>query len=417
MSFDTRKKSLLWISPSGKKFDLKLKSPIRYSRKRKGEVKNNPTRSYGEKNERTSYKVVNASDDTFQDMGMSGRDISLTVIFTGENHDTEAMEFEKAYCERGKSKLQLHYGDFLLVQAMDFDRLNDDVKTLSLTEVQVTFHECGKTKYPTTKRSSQSAAKTKAQNARAAVAQSFSNTVATVKNQTTFASKIQSNLDKINNAFDSIQNATFVSILQDLKNGNILNNPYVMSTQLGLLFNAAFGTYTNVSDVLNTVYDLLPNFTSSNDDRDEYIADNVFAQNMIISASENVNGSELDTRKEAIEAAEDLQEINDIYQEASQSKEQEFNKKLDDTIIQDVDISDVVNETIGSLVDKSDDLKIEKTISVSEVTGIVNIAAQYYPDDFKADPDKTIEYLIKTNDFSFDKLIYLNKGDKFVIYV
>ena len=327
------------------------------------------------------------------------------------------MEFEKAYCERGKSKLQLHYGDFLLVQAMDFDRLNDDVKTLSLTEVQVTFHECGKTKYPTTKRSSQSAAKTKAQNARAAVAQSFSNTVATVKNQTTFASKIQSNLDKINNAFDSIQNATFVSILQDLKNGNILNNPYVMSTQLGLLFNAAFGTYTNVSDVLNTVYDLLPNFTSSNDDRDEYIADNVFAQNMIISASENVNGSELDTRKEAIEAAEDLQEINDIYQEASQSKEQEFNKKLDDTIIQDVDISDVVNETIGSLVDKSDDLKIEKTISVSEVTGIVNIAAQYYPDDFKADPDKTIEYLIKTNDFSFDKLIYLNKGDKFVIYV
>lgn len=81
MSYADRRKQVVWTSPSGKKFTLETDGKIKYSRKRKGEVKNNPTRSYGKKNNRTSYKTINMSDDTFQDMGVSGRDFSLKIYF------------------------------------------------------------------------------------------------------------------------------------------------------------------------------------------------------------------------------------------------------------------------------------------------------------------------------------------------
>ena len=49
MSYADRRKQVVWTSPSGKKFTLETDGKIKYSRKRKGEVKNNPTRSYGKK--------------------------------------------------------------------------------------------------------------------------------------------------------------------------------------------------------------------------------------------------------------------------------------------------------------------------------------------------------------------------------
>ena len=141
MSYADRRKQVVWTSPSGKKFTLETDGKIKYSRKRKGEVKNNPTRSYGKKNNRTSYKTINMSDDTFQDMGVSGRDFSLKIYFFGDNHDIEANKFEAAYCEYGKSKLQLPYGNMMTVQALDIDFEQDTVDRTSITEVNISFHQ------------------------------------------------------------------------------------------------------------------------------------------------------------------------------------------------------------------------------------------------------------------------------------
>ena len=83
----------------------------------------------------------------------------------------------------------------------------------------------------------------------------------------------------------------------------------------------------------------------------------------------------------------------------------------------EVDTNEIINSVISSVISKIDDLKIEKTIYLKDVSNPLMLAFQYYPDLFKKNPDNAIAYLNKTNDFSGDDFLYLDKGRKVVIYV
>ena len=420
MNYSGRQKQIIWTSPSGKKFILETDGKIKYSRKRKGEVKNNPTRSYGKKNNRTSYKTVNISDDTFQDMGVSGRDFSLKVYFFGDNHDIDANNFEAAYCEHGKSKLQLTYGNIMTVQALDIDFEQDTVERTSLTEVNISFHQCGGTIYPTAKSSRSASLKKNISQVQETMSENFADTLNALADNQTFAERWTQNLDKLTQKFNDIQNSDFLGILWDIKSQNILNNPLVMSTQLGMLLKKGFLTYGSVSDVINSVSDLITDFlpsSSSNVSKSEYTADDIYLKSTIISGCEVVNDSEFETRNDAVDAAENIQGINDEYVEQSQEIEKIINEKLEDIIINEVDTTEIVNDTIASIIEKIDDLKIEKTVFLKEHSNPLMIAFEYYPDMFKSDPDAAIEYVNKTNNFTGDDFFFLEKGRKILIYV
>ena len=420
MSYSDRQKQVIWTSPSGKKFILDTDGKIKFSRKRKGEVKNNPTRSYGKKNNRTSYKTVNMSDDTFQDMGVSGRDFSLKIYFFGDNHDIDANNFEAAYCEHGKSKLQLPYGNIMTVQALDIDIEQDTVERTSLTEVNLSFHQCGGTFYPVAKATKSTALKKNISQMQETLSESFSDAVGTISDAQSFASRWSDNLDKIANKFSDIQNSDFIGILEDIKSQNILNNPLVMSTQIGILLKKGFSAYDTVTDVISSISDLITDFlpsSSGNVSKSEYTADDLFLKSTIISGCDAVNDSSFELRKDAINAAEDIQDINDNYIEQSQEVEQIINENLEDTVITEIDTTEIVNQTIGSIIDKIDDLKVEKTVCLKEHSNPLMIAFEYYPDMFKSDPDEAIEYVNKTNNFEGDDFFFLEKGRKIVIYV
>lgn len=420
MSYSDRQKQVIWTSPSGKKFILQTDGKIKYSRKRKGEVKNNPTRSYGKNNNKTSYKTVNMSDDTFQDMGVSGRDFSLKLYFFGDNHDIEADNFEAAYCEHGKSKLQLSYGNIMIVQALDIDFEQDTVEKLSHTEVNISFHQCSGTVYPTAKATKTTALTKNINQMQETLSESFAETVAVIEDKQSFADRWVTNLDKLAEKFNDIQNSDFIGILQDIKSQNILNNPLVMSTQLGILLKKGFLTYDTVSDVITSISDiisaLLPS-SSENVTKSEYTADDLFLKSTIMTGCDVINSSDFELRKDAVLAAENIQEINDNYIEQSQDIEEIINKNLEDTIITEVDTTEIVNQTIGSIIDKSDDLKVEKTIFLQEHSNPLIVAFENYPDMFKSDPEAAIDYVNRTNNLSGDELFFLEKGRKIVIYV
>lgn len=423
MNYSDRRKQVIWTSPSGKKFNLMTDGNIKISRKRKGEVKNNPTRSYGKKNGRTSYKTVNMSDDTFQDMGVSGRDFSFKIYFLGDNHDIEASNFEAAYCEHGQGKLQLPYGNIVIVQALDIDYEQNTVEKSSLTEVNISFHECGRTTYPTAKTSKMSAAKKNISETKETLSQTFSDNVEALADKETFASKWSANIDKLADKLSEIQNAEIIGILEDIQAQNILNNPLVMSTQLGILFKKAYLTYNDVSYTISSAADLLDAFlpsTSNNNTsalKAEYTADDIFAKQTIISACEVLTEAEFETRKEAINVADNIQEINDEYIEKSQAVEEILNKNIENIVINNIDTNKIVNDAIGSITSKIEDLKIEKTIYLKECSNSIMIAYKFYPDLFKTDSDAAIDYVNKTNNFQGDDLLYLEKGRRILIYV
>ena len=418
MSYADRRKQIIWTSPSGKKFTLETDGKIKYSRKRKGEVKNNPTRSFGKKNNRSSYKTVNMSDDTFQDMGVSGRDFSLKIYFLGDNHDIEADAFEAAYCEYGKSKLQLSYGNIMTVQALDIDFEQDNVERTSVTEVNISFHQCGSNIYPIAKASKSSSLKKNISQIQTALSENFADTVYSLEDKQAFADRWSQNLDKLSQKLTNIQSSEFMSILWDIKSQNILNNPLVMSTQLGMLLKKGFLTYTSTADIINSISDLITDFLPNTSvSKSEYTSDDLYLTSTIIAGCEVISNSNFETRKDAIEAVENIQDINDQYVEQTQEIEQIINEKLEDTIISEVDTTEIVNETIASVVEKSDDLKIEKTITLNDNSNPLMIAFEYYPDMFKSDPDAAIEYVNKTNNFTGDDFFFLEKGRKIVIYV
>lgn len=420
MTYTNRQKKVIWTSPSGKAFSLLTDGKIKFSRKRKGEVKNNPTRSYGKKNNRTSYKTVNMSDDTFQDKGVSGRDFSLKIYFIGDDHDIRANEFDAAYCERGKSKIQLPFGTIMTVQALDIDYEQDIVGRIGITEINLAFHECGLTTYPTAINSDTSLAKKNISKIKDTVSENFADAVQSLNEKQSFATRWSANLDKLTKTFQDVQNSEFYGILQDIKAQNILNNPKVMSTQLGLLFNKGFKAYHNIYNFLDIVGGMLNGIiqsSSSSVSKSQYVADDLFIKTSIIAACEVLTDTEFELRKDAVAAIDKIQDINDEYIEKSQEIEQVINQNIKDTVINEANTNEIVNNVIGSIISKCDDLKIEKNVVLKENSNPLMIAYEYYPDLFSKNPDEAIEYVNKTNNFEGKNLLFVEKGSKIVVYV
>lgn len=418
MGYAERQKECRWTSPSGKVFALKLLQEYELTKKHIGEVKNNPSRSYGKKNSRRTYRTVNASADTFQDMGAAGADIPLQVVYTGENHDVEAEKLWQALSERGRSKLQLIYGDILTVQVIEFKRKSGLIKKCSSTTISIQFHEVAGNIYPQAKTDTSSKAVKTSAVAMSELAEEFGEAAEAVSNPETLLSKLQSGVSKAGSVFGDIQNATFTGILSDLASGTLLVNPFVMGTQIGKLFNTAFSSYSNAVSVLHSLESILNVFSSeSSPSHDEYIANNYIANTAIISAAEVLPQIEYDTRKDAVRAAEDFQDIYDEYVEYTETVEEPFNETLEDYIYSSVDINKVVEETVGAVIDKADDLKVEQHIILSEPSNLINLACKYYRDDFKENPEAAVDYLIKTNNFMEDDFLYLDRGREVLIYV
>ena len=79
--------------------------------------------------------------------------------------------------------------------------------------------------------------------------------------------------------------------------------------------------------------------------------------------------------------------------------------------------SDIVSASANEILERSYKLKVEQKIILSEDKTPIELAYKYYNDDFRNDPDGTLEYLIRTNKFTDDNFFIIPRGTEVKIYV
>lgn len=462
MAFLDSLQQIIWTSPSGKSFELKTKESG-YKRKHIGEVKENPkttktsstsTKSGGGKKSKTSNsssvstsqstKKVQDSNDTFTDLGVGGKDVTLECYFIGEGHHLKAEAFENALCEIGKSQLQLAYGSEFTVNVIDFGRNNTLVENINVTVITVNLHQTSKTTYPESKKSKAKEIKNKAASAKEAIAKGMADAMGSITSPgrlQSFAASFSKVLGKVSEGLSVANDMTLKSIMTDIM-GQVpgAGNIFTMASQLGVVMykaaalsskiknlgsgfglSSSFGTLFGGWDSL--VSSLITNSTPSKhlsnltaDEIDNLIINDSTASMAIVSLAESLIETSFETRAEALEAAKNLEALESKW---TAFIEEQYSKitTLEDYHIRDNGLVDIVAAAANEILERSNELKVEKRIVLSEDSTVIDLAYKYYNEAFREDPDGAINYLITSNGFADDEFFLLKRGTELKIYV
>ena len=446
---------VIWTAPDGKSFVLKtLESG--FSQKHIGEVKENPrtsvsTSSKGKKKGSSSTSVstssatkrVGDSNDTFTDMGIGGRDISLDCYFIGEKHFVEAEAFRKALCQVGKSKLQLAYGDEFTVNVLNFELKNSLVERVNSTIITVNWHETSPSTYPKSEKSKQGEIKNKVSETKENIAKTVQATADAIKSptqRTTFVTNFQGVLSKVSAALDTANNITLNSIMTDILGQSVLTNAGTITSQLGTIFSKSAMLVNKVDNGVNGL-----NFTTGYSSLfggwsallsslktdslklvsgDNYTAEQInelklndsIASSALVSVAESLLNTDFETRKEAVEAAKNLVALENDWTEFVEEQSERI-LTLNDSYIRDGNVADIISMSANEILERSYKLKVEQIIVLSESKTPLELAYEYYKDDFRNDPDGTLEYLIRTNDLKDEEFFLVPQGSEVKIYV
>ena len=463
MSFIDELQDIIWISPSGKSYTIKTQESG-YKRKHIGEVKENPkttsstsvsSKSGGRKKNKTSAshsvsttqssKRVQDSNDTFTDMGIGGRDVTLDCYFIGEGHYSKAEAFTNALCEIGKSQLQLAYGQPFTVNVLDFGVSNSLVDRRNVTVVSVNWHETAKSTYPTNEKSKTKEIKSLAAETKEAVAEEITEAVSSISSPSrlrNFQNSFQNAMDKVSNGLSVANNVSLNSIMSDLMNqvpggstmftmasqiGVIMYKAAALSnkvTGLGNSFNlvSGFRSYFSGWDSLiqNLIQNSTPAISSSGnlsaEEIDNLIINDSIASMAIVSVAESIIENDYETRAEAVEAAKSLKELESKW---TDFVEEQYSKigTLEDYCIRGGGVGNVVSAAANEVLERSHKLKVEKRIILSEDSSITDLAYKYYNESFRENPDETINYLTTSNGFTDDEFFLLKRGTEVKLYV
>ena len=455
VDFLQKRQDITWKSPSGKVFKIKtLESG--YSRKHIGDVKENPKTTYtassssssGKKGSHSSSGVstssskkrVGDSNDTFSDLGIGGKDVNLDCLFVGDNHDIEARAFEDALCEIGKSKLRLAYGDEFTVNVLNFSVKNTLTDQINRTTVTVNFHQTSATTYPDSSTSDTKQVQAAAASANTISAENFEAAATAAAGTQTRMSRFKDSynrmMSKVTSALSAANSISVKSILADIVGQDVMSNAYTMTSQLQIAISQAVGLsykinslksgFTlpdNVASIKSSLSSLLGGLKSSNtkypltaEQIDELKINDTTAQAVIAAIAQNITQTEYTTRKEAIAAVNDFADLADDWNEYIEDEYQKIDD-LADAFVRDSGINEVVLAAINAVIEKSYELKIEKTLILTEDESTVNVAYNNYPNDFAIDPEGTIEYLISSNGWADDLFYLLPKGTEVKLYV
>ncbi len=431
-----------WTSPQGKIFDLKV-TEYGHKRKHVGTVKENP------KTKKSTTKKITDSNDTFSDLGMAGRDLTLNFLFIGEKHVTESDSFEAALCEIGKSKLLLPEGEELTVNVIDFSTTRDLIKNINSTVISVNFHETSKTTYPQSKKSGKKNVKAAAEKTKTISAQNIADTVSNIQSDTgrmqKFTASYSKMMNNVSSALSVANNVSLNSIMTDIMGQDLMSNAFTMTSQLQIVMSKAATLATNVkngfsdfslssiidsatgaSSVLGTWQGLISSFmaatrptgttTLQKSDIDNILINDSAASSALAAISESVVNADYTTRKEAVEVAKGLEELERTWTEFIEEQISNIDD-LNNTIIRDSGINEVVSSACGEILNNSYELKVEKTIVLSEDKTLLEIALENYPEQFKENPDETLLYLRNTNNIEDEDFFLLQRGSEVKIYV
>jgi hypothetical protein len=274
----------------------------------------------------------------------------------------------------------------------------------------------------------------------------FANTIssATTGEKTSIIDKFTSNLKLIGTKLKPITTATqeavtkFTSIYTNIENNitEVLTEPLLLADQIMRLkeIPASFiGNFSELKNAYTTLFEAsLPDLFSgsyflNNAKKNEVSTQAFFASTAMIGMCQGFINATYTTKSEALLATEILldsyKELTD-YLETMQSTFEGARGTAEQFIIGkdfSLELASAINATIGNLLSLSQNLKREFSFQLTKDSTIINIAKEYYPEEFKQnEKDKNhniLENIIATNDLTNDEILLLPQGKMIKVYI
>ena len=185
----------------------------------------------------------------------------------------------------------------------------------------------------------------------------------------------------------------------------------------GIAFDRVTTKINGYADLVRSVIDL--DDSQSAETANQRKNDALYLQSMgsmsINAMSNNVVDSEYKTKQEALNVAQSLVQEYENYRDALDNLQSDGAFDQDGSIQQA--LSQLVYNTVGLIFELSFSLKTEFIFEASELTTIYDIAAEYYPDDWRDDEESTFNFIAETNNYTGNDFIYLNPGREVKVYV
>lgn len=417
LEFLDRRRTISWTSPTGKIFNLTNIREHSYSFKHYGNLYTIATA----KESQSDTTVDMTKGDVFTDLGVSGREITLTILFSGNNHDLESQKFELAFRELGSSKLQLAYGNPLRVNAQSLTKTQHLVENVASTSLEVSFIEVQQnlplgTAPNTAKLQEQIAeVETQSQNSLMAQLQALD-----VDDLTKAYDSLGKEIVNLSNVFSDVTTGDFQAILRDIQ-ANLLNtssNTLLQQTSklLDLGFKVA-GSAPTLGQILSK--SITPLQQSNVSSKAELLMNHGLATSCLLSTAKVISNNTLDlqTRREASQLATTLQTIYDDYVNHYELTAKALVQDFQDVLVDRVSLHTLMAQVINSLLESSLTLKTELFLTLEQDVTLINLAYEYYREEFTKNPEATLDKIITINRLQDEELILIPKHRQITLYV
>lgn len=359
-----------------------------------------------------------------QDLGRSGRKYPLTVFFNGDDYDLEASAFEAALGESGIGVLDHPVHGSVDVVPLGAITRNDNLKSEgNQASITVTLLETIEFIFPALSTDPAAEVSNAIDEYNIAKAQEFEDqlNVSSEIERVTFESRYRSALGTAKSGLDGIANqdtsvfSTFNNINDSILNGLdilvgqplalalqtsiMMQTPALAGTQIG----ARLDAYRNLLNVI--IANILPQSNS-------FQNDDLFASAYVSGSVVSVVNTQFETKTQAIAAASEISEQMDAL-----TVWRDGNYEALEAI--DVggayqQLQEAVALAAGFLVQISFTLKQERRVVLQRARTIIDLAAQYYPNDQLS--DDSINFIISSNNLPGVSYIEVPAGTEFIYF-
>lgn len=416
---DRLAEDIQFISPSGRTFSALWRGDNRSKSKKLGEF--SPPKRKG---------------TIFQDLDVTAVRYPLTFIFDGDNHDLEASLFFETCSENGTWAVIHPIHGALDLQLSSITQKDQPITTGNYTEIESEWFE--PIIEDTIISSSELASEIERQIE--ALNQAAADQLAGVTDQSR-VSRIQALKNAAQSAIDTISNgmaavselsadiARITNAIQRATTTDLLNPVLALNSLATQIQNAAQTPMLATSNVnervraLDNVFDIFlsqdPD-TPSEEAKNELAIKELSLASLTASFSRVVITSELTTRQEALNLAENLSSRFDEITNSLDQNQQLFinNLLINRYFSQSQSYSDIlklISLSLKYLIITSFDLRIEKKFTLDRDRTPIDIAISEYGE--LGENDENLDFFLLTNNLKNKEILLLNAGKEVVVYV
>ena len=378
----------------------------------------------------SSYNFADADGTYVQDLGRTGRRLPMRFIFSGENYDVDANNFELALAESGVAILEHPmYGTINVVPFGSVKRTDRLKSGSNQANIDVVLWETIGVIYPTPQGDAAAAVAEAITDFGSIGADSFKNAMslgsiveqALAKNPVAQGLQaFKSGLQKVADAQADTQralDAVFNSINDSLD--TLIGDPLTLAFQTSIMIGTPARSLALITDKLKAYADLARSIFGKKDavrepsldtsSENNYNIDYLFATNAVVGMALSSINNQFETKTGALSAAD---EILTVFNELKDWQDANLESlEVIDTGETYQALQKVVALVSGFLVEISFTLLQEKRIVLDRDRGLVELVGELY-----GEVDPKLDFFINSNNLTGDEIFELPRGREIVYY-